>query len=258
MPPPTTTRWEAPPGRLQLKEGEAHVWRVYLNQGEAARRALWDTLAEDERGRAGRFYFRIDREYFVTARGALRDILGRYLDAPPARLRFSYTEYGKPALEGGAGLGALQFNVSHSHRVALYAVTRSRAVGVDVELVCERNALPDVAERFFSAREVAMLRALPAAARTAAFFNCWTRKEAYIKAIGEGLSHPLHGFTVSLAPGSPAALLATEADPAEASRWSLAELSPGPRYAGALAVEGGPPSLRLWQWGDARRPRQTE
>ena len=226
-----------------------HVWRAYLNQGEATRRALWDTLADDERERAARFYFRSDRESFVVARGALRDILGRYLGVPPARVRFSYTRYGKPVLEGGAGRGALQFNASHSHRVALYAVTRSRPVGVDVELVCERNASRDVAERFFSAREVAALRALPAAARTAAFFNCWTRKEAYIKALGEGLSHPLHAFTVSLAPGSPAALLATDGDPAGASRWSLAELSPGPRYAGALAVEGAPPTLRRWRWG---------
>jgi 4'-phosphopantetheinyl transferase len=142
----------------------------------------------------------------------------------------------------------LRFNVSHSQGVALYALTRGREVGVDIEFVREDFARFDIAERFFSTREVSALRALPTEQHTAAFFDCWTRKEAYIKARGEGLSHPLHSFAVSLAPGETAALLWTDTDPQEAARWSLVGLFPGESYRAALAVEGEMPTLRCWRW----------
>jgi 4'-phosphopantetheinyl transferase len=242
------TEWGRPPGSPRLGQDEVHVWRVYLNQTSSTRRRLFETLSADERGRAARYHFEADREAFVVGRGLLRSLLGRYLGLTPAAIRFDYSRYGKPSLAAGTGGDALQFNVSHSHRVALYALTRSRRVGVDVELLNERHASAEVAERFFSAAEAAALRALPPGERTLGFFNCWTRKEAYIKALGEGLSHPLQGFTVSLKPGAPAMLLEAAGDSLAVSHWVFRELLPGPLYVGALAVEGPPASFRLWRW----------
>lgn len=225
-----------------------HVWRADLNQEPARVRIFSDILAPDERQRASRFHFQRDRGHYIVARGVLRFILQRYLGISPGLLRFSYNQYGKPALETMADGEALRFNVSHSGGVALYAVTRGREVGLDIEAIREDFAGLEIAERFFSAREVETLRALPAELQTAAFFNCWTRKEAYIKALGEGLSHPLQSFAVSLIPGEAAALLSSDSDPDEPARWSLMELNPGDGYVAAVAVEGIVPALRRWQW----------
>jgi phosphopantetheine--protein transferase-like protein len=150
----------------------------------------------------------------------LRDILGRYLGVPPSELGFRYSAYGKPALAAGFDGVGVRFNISHSHEMALLAVTCHREIGVDIEYLGREIRGEEIAEHFFSTHERASLRALPAAAKHEAFFNCWTRKEAYIKAHGEGLSLPLDQFDVSLAPGEPAALLATRSDPREALRWS--------------------------------------
>lgn len=240
--------WPEAPERPLLREGEVHVWRASLEPGAQTLRRLRELLSADERQRADRFHFQRDREHFVAARGGLREILGRYTGAPPQSLRFSYDSYGKPSLSVEAGVAPPRFNVSHSGGLALYAVTDGRDVGVDIERVREDFAGLDIAERFFSPDEVATLSALPIGERAAAFFDCWTRKEAYIKARGLGLSHPLHLFTVSLAPGHPAALLRTDDDPQEAARWSLVELFPGEGYRAALALEGEVSSLRCWRW----------
>ena len=240
--------WLGAPERPLFEGGEVHVWRAELNVDGPALRELRETLSADERVRASRFCFERDRVHFVAARGRLREILGRYVGEAPRRLRFSYDRYGKPSLAGEAGEGRrLRFNVSHSHGVALYALTEGRAVGVDVEFVREDFASLEIAERFFSRREVEALRSLEPCERASAFFACWTRKEAYIKARGEGLSHPLHLFTVSLAPGQPAALLCTEDAAQAAARWSLVELVPGEGYRAALAVRGAAPSVRCWR-----------
>ena len=224
-----------------------HVWRADLSPGRARLLELWQSLSADERERARRFHFERDRGSFIAARGALRNILSRYTGTAPGLLRFSYDAYGKPALSEAVA-GRLRFNVSHSHGLALYAVTAGREVGIDLEFVREDFASLEVAERFFSPQEVSALRSLQPEERANAFFDCWTRKEAYIKARGEGLSHPLHLFTVSLKPGEPAALLSTEDDPRETARWSLRELSAGEGYRAAIAVEGTPPSLSCWRW----------
>jgi 4'-phosphopantetheinyl transferase len=225
-----------------------HVWRASLRRPASDIHELRSLLSEDERDRAAKFHFARDRDDFTVARAALRVILGGYLGLPPGRLRFSYTSYGKPSLDESAGVGAPRFNLSHAGGVALYAVAHGREVGVDVEQVRDDMACRDVAERFFSRREVAALCALPQGAQTRAFFDCWTRKEAYVKARGEGLSMPLDSFDVSLSPGEPAALLDTRGDAREASRWSLRELSPGPGYVAAVAVEGDGWRLRCWRW----------
>ena len=183
-------------------------------------RASSTTSLADERARADRFYFARDREHFIVARGVLREILGCYLKRVPKSLCFCYGSHGKPALAGEFDGEAIRFNVSHSHGVALYAISRGRAVGIDLERIRFDLPVAEIAERFFSKREDAMLRSLPTDVQHQAFFRCWTRKEAYIKARGEGLSLPLDQFDVSLAPGEPAAVLGTQRDPSEASRWS--------------------------------------
>jgi 4'-phosphopantetheinyl transferase len=240
--------WSGAPERPALSGGEVHVWRARLDLDATTFRELWESLSADERARADRFHFRIDREHFVAARGGLRAVLGRYTGAEPRRLHFAYDAYGKPSLDGETAPARLRFNVSHSNGVALYAFAEGRAVGVDIEYVREDFASLDIAEHFFSRSEVAALRAVAEGERAAAFFDCWTRKEAYIKARGEGLSHPLHLFTVSLTPGQPAALLSTEGEPQEATHWSLVELFPGEGFRAALAVEGETPPVRCWRW----------
>jgi 4'-phosphopantetheinyl transferase len=240
--------WRSAPEPLKLDHNEVHVWRAALDPEKSGLYNLEQTLSPDEQARAERFYFQKDREHFIVARGLLRAILGLYLNQDPSQLRFCYSIYGKPSLATSSGESALHFNVSHSHGLALYAVTSGREIGVDLEHLRADFAGEDIAERFFSRREVEALRTLPAKMRQKGFFNCWTRKEAYIKARGEGLSLPLDQFDVSLTPGEPAALLCTTGDPREASRWTLREIEPGPGYVAALAVKGRDWRLKFWQW----------
>jgi 4'-phosphopantetheinyl transferase len=205
------------------------------------------TLSVDEQWRASRFYFRQDRERFVVSRGVLRAILGRYLDRSPEHLAFIYSSYGKPSLVTETGEEAIRFNISHSHGTALYVVTRSGEIGVDLELVRDGLSVEQIAENFFSRQENFELLSLPVELRKRAFFVCWTRKEAYIKARGAGLSLPLNQFRVSLIPGAKAELLSTQPTD-EALRWSLSELTLPQGYVAAFAVEGSALSQSCWRW----------
>ncbi len=202
-------------------------------------------LSTDERQRAERFHFERDRRRFVVGRGLLRTVLGRYLQVSPDCLQFRYGPQGKPALAGGNGL---HFNVSHSGELALYAVALEREVGVDIERIASLKEVDDLAERCFSERENIVLRSLPAERRQQAFYTCWTRKEAYLKATGKGLSLPLDQFDVSVLPEEPAALLNTRPVAEEAARWSLASLEPHPDYMAALAVFGRGWQLQCWNF----------
>jgi 4'-phosphopantetheinyl transferase len=244
----TAPQWSFPPETIILGSDEVHVWRVSLFEPPSQIESFLHTLAADEQTRAERFYFQRDRERFIIAHGVLRAVLGLYLNRAPECLSFCYRSHGKPALTRESGEDAISFNMSHSHGVALYAVARGREVGIDLEFIRGDLDVEQIAERFFSRREIATLRALPIDLRKYAFFLCWTRKEAYIKARGEGLSSPLDQFDVSLIPGEPAALQSTRPDSAEALRWSLQELTLASGYVAALAVEGRGCSLSCWQW----------
>lgn len=227
-----------PPKKVALGENEVHVWRSTLNLSGPQLKNLEQTLDEEEQRRANRFHFSRDREHFIVARGLLRIILSQYLGYEPSQLKFCYGPYGKPALTEQSGGGSLQFNLSHSSGMALYAVAHHRKIGIDLERVRADWASEEVAKQFFAPGEVAQLRAVPQSLWHQAFFHCWTRKEAYIKARGEGLSVPLDRFEVSLTPGKPAALLSTKDDPREVSRWSISELTVNSDYVAALAVRG--------------------
>jgi len=232
--------WFPAPPSLSLSTGEVHVWRMRLEQPPELQENYLRTLAEDERARANRFHFDLHRRHFVVARGFLRALLARYLDTTPEAVRFAYGPYGKPMLDGEHREGSLRFNASHSGDWAVYAFVQDQEVGVDVEHVKKDFETEGIAERFFSAREVQTLNALPEIEKPAAFFRCWTRKEAYIKAIGSGLSHPLDSFDVTLAPGEPPALSRVEG-------WSLFALDVAPDYAAALALEGSGHSVHKFE-----------
>ena len=224
------------------------MWRASLELPCSEVEALQQNLTEEELVRADRFHFQRHRRRFIAARGLLRTILGRYVKKEPRQLRFSYGPRGKPELSGHSGDSRLEFNVSHSHNLALYAITHGREIGVDVERIRPNLAGEKIAERFFSPREAAALRRLPAEIQQEAFFACWTRKEAYLKAIGEGITLRLDQFEVSVTPGDSAAVLTINGDPKEALHWSLKPIDPWPGYVAALAVKGHGWHLRCWQW----------
>ena len=246
----TPAAWSpAPARRPDLDGASVHVWRIDLAVGDRVGAARAAVLSSEERARAARFHFERDRRRWTAARGAVRAVLAGYADVPAESLAFSIGPHGKPALDGLPAGAGLEFNVSHAGDLALCAVTRGRAVGVDVEAIRPDFATGEVARRFFAPGEVAALEALPAGERVDAFFACWTRKEAYIKARGTGIALGLDRFEVSLAADRPAALLATSHEPAASARWRLVALAPGEGYAGALATEG-PARLVCWQWTD--------
>jgi 4'-phosphopantetheinyl transferase len=245
---PAPFLWSPPPQPLGLGSDEVHVWRARLDVIAAQVEALAQTLATDERARAQRFHAARDRTHYIVARGLLRAILGRYLDEQPERLHFCYSAHGKPALAEEQAADALRFNVSHAHGLALYALTRGREIGIDLEHIRADVTGEDIAARFFAPREVGMLQALPAQRRLEAFLTLWTRKEAYVKARGDGLSLDLTRFDVSGALVEPAAPVTSDAERHDLRRWSLRDLAPGPDYVAALAVEGRGWQLRCWHW----------
>jgi 4'-phosphopantetheinyl transferase len=213
---------------------------------ERERGLLEAGLSVEERARASRFRHSVDRARFAAARGALRAILGRCLGVEPGCLRFSYGRFGKPVLGGPLGANSVEFNLSHSDDLALVAASVGRRLGIDLERIDASRSGQVIAERFFSPREIAALRALPRERQTDAFFACWTRKEAYLKARGDGLSYPLDRFSVSVSPEEPASLLDCGDD--ETQRWVLQDIRPGASWAAALAVEGKGWRLRPWRW----------
>jgi 4'-phosphopantetheinyl transferase len=238
--------WGPPPADLRLSWDDIHVWRASLDQPAVPLEQLERTLSGDERERSARFYFERDRQRYIVGRGTLRIILSRYLAIEPGQLQFRYGTHGKPALALATGGERLRFNLSHSQDLALYAVGCDREVGVDLEYARRVSDIEQIAERFFSPREYAAFQTLSTDQRFQAFFDCWTRKEAYIKAIGDGFSIPLDQFDVSLAPGEPARLMSIGGDPLKASGWSLRELLPAPGFVAALAVEGQGLRLNCW------------
>jgi len=215
--------------QLILPMGEVHVWRGSLERSPHSVERMRGVLADDERSRADRFRFERDRSRYIVGRGLLRGLLARYTGIAPQELSFGYGEFDKPELEGGPW-----FNLSHSGSLALYAFSNVGEIGIDVEIDSADFAHERVAERFFSAAEVTVLRSLPAEMQARAFLTCWTRKEAFIKARGDGLSLALDSFDVTLGPDVPAALLRTEWCRDEPGEWFMEDLSD--RRAGYIAA----------------------
>ena len=225
-----------------LHPDEICVWSASLDEPAGIPGQLAALLAFDERERAACFHFARDRDRYTVARARLRILLAGYLQCAPEALKFSYGPRGKPEL--ARPQSDVCFNVSHSHELALYAIGRGRALGVDIEWMRDGVAESGVAERFFAADEVAALHKLPIAQRRSGFFACWTRKEAYLKARGDGIAVELDSFSVSLEPGGQAQLRRGE----QIERWRLAALEPASGYQAALCAEGGDWRMRCFHW----------
>ena len=242
------TTFSEPSARAwRLGEREVHVWRVDLAAGGQPLEGL---LSTEELARAHRFHRPDDRRRYVAAHGALRRLLGRYVGAEPDRLRFCSSAGGKPRLVFEAGQPPLRFNLSHSAELALVGVACDREIGVDVERIRPELATGEIAGRFFAPGEAATLCTLPKEAQAEAFFACWTRKEAYVKARGDGITRGLDHFEVTLAPGEVPAIRSASDDPEAATRWSIVSLTPAPGYLAAVVVEGRDLDLHCWRWPD--------
>jgi 4'-phosphopantetheinyl transferase len=241
--PPIMVSWSRAPTKVELTEDDIDIWCASLRPVPEALQRLEATLAPDESARAARFVFPRDRSHFIAARGILRELLGAYLQRPPASLKFEYGPHGKPALDSSEAGASVRFSLSHSHGLALYAFAHTREVGIDVELVQPDFGGEEVAERFFSKRELAELRAIPVQMRAEGFFACWTRKEAYVKARGDGFQIPLDSFDVSLTPGRQAELHSVDG-----ARWSVRAFQPAPGFVAAVVGEGKNWRLRHFQW----------
>jgi 4'-phosphopantetheinyl transferase len=242
------SKWHTPPGDLSLDQDEIHVWRFFLDQPGQEIERLAGILTDDEAKRAERFHFQRDRLHFITARGVLRVILGRYLGSDARDVRFIYGRNGKPSLAGEQE-SRLCFNVSHSRDLVLYAFTYDRKIGVDVEYIDHDRAIEHIVERFYSPGEISAFKSLPADKQHDAFFTYWTCKEAYLKAEGTGLSFGIDKVEISMTPEKHIALAGIDGDAQLAALWSLETLDAAKGYAAALAVNGHGLGLKCWEWG---------
>ncbi len=231
-----------------LGQQDVHVRIASLDRPHSEQSYFESLLAEDEIDRANRFHFHKDRERFVAGRGMLRVILSSYVGVPPGEIIFTYGSRGKPGLQPQVGLSGIEFNLAHSHGMAIYAITQDRSVGVDIESIQGNFPIEDIAKNFFSVAEISALQALPITLRTEAFFKCWTRKEAFIKALGDGLSFPLSNFDVSLMPGQPARLLHVRGPSEEPSRWYMEDIDSVAGSAAALVFSGPQCRMHITKW----------
>jgi len=225
-------------GELSLGSRQIHVWHARLDRSEAELEAFRASLSPEEKSRAGRFLDPIHQNRFSAGRGILRYLLGRYLKMDPREIEFGYGGQGKPYLVGISPPLTLQFNLSHAHESALYAFVLDHLIGIDLERIDRSIQVDTIAAHFFAPGEVRRLNSLPDEEKLEAFIKCWTRKEAFIKAVGDGLAYPLDRFEVSFEPGEPARILRVEGKPGEEQRWWVHAWQPEPGFTAALVVSG--------------------
>jgi 4'-phosphopantetheinyl transferase len=239
--------WPRPQSPLAFPTGRVDVWSVRLKESAASGFEA-GVLSRDEIARAARFHFEKDRIHFTRCRSALRILLAGYLAIPAAEIRFEYSSNGKPQLAAGQNPRALQFNVSHSTDRALIAVGSEHRLGVDIETIRADVDTTSLAERFFSPRECAGLQALPDHLRVPGFFACWTRKEAFLKATGAGLSFPLADFSVTTHPDLNPEIEEIGGNADAGKQWFLADLSVAEGYRATVAVERPHSRLETYSW----------
>jgi 4'-phosphopantetheinyl transferase len=244
MPQPGANLWQLPPPQFTLTTTEIHLWRAQLTCSAATLEQYQTLLSPDEANRANRFKFAEHRQRFIVGRGILRTLLGRYQHRAPQDLQFTYATQGKPSLAFDPA--PLQFNLAHSQNLALYAITRDRPVGIDVEQIRPMDRLQELAERFFAPSEAAALRTLPPDQQTTAFFRYWTSKEAFLKATGIGLAQ-LSGVEIALPPRQLACLVSVPPTEVDKS-WQLQEIDPGEGFSAAVVTTGQDWHLMYWQF----------
>lgn len=246
-------RWQQSTTVPPLTDELIHVWLVTLDAPQSVVDALRINLSPDELERAAKFVFERHRHRFIVGRACLRILLGGYLGRPPAKLEFHYGPCGKPELAHRESQTGLRFNLAHSKSTALVGVASKQEIGIDVEHWRNMTDGKDIAERFFAREEIEQLNSLQPERWQQGFFACWTRKEAYIKARGEGLSVPLNEFAITVRADNRVAILHSDIDPKDVDRWSVQELQPGAECSAAVVVEGSGWSirqLRLPDWPD--------
>lgn len=236
--------WHRPPKQLSVSPSEVHIWRAFLDLPAIQVEQLVQNLSPDEYIRAERFYFERDKYRFIVARALLRTVLGSYLGVPANQLQFCYGHRGKPALAAIYAKSGLRFNVSHSQNLVVYAVSCDRELGVDVEFIRPISEAEQIAKRYFSVRENASFQSLPPSEKQAGFFYHWTRKEAHLKAEGEGLSADSDRFDASVATEDTNILSSGDS---ASDRWFLHGFTPAPNYIATVAVEGKGWDLAYWQ-----------
>lgn len=235
--------WKAVKTTPVLIPKVVHLYQLDLQSKGEELSSFWKTLSADEQHRANQFHFEVLRNQYITCRGTLRKLLGYYLRQSPESLRFSYSEYGKPILETSS---SLQFNVSHTADIGLIAFTLDADLGVDIEAIKKGIEVKKLTQRFFSKNEAQYILDLPTANQDRAFFKCWTRKEAFIKGHGQGLSLPLDQFEVSISDQIPTALRVVQWDPASVNSWSLRSFNVGSDKLGAIAVKSAIDALHYF------------
>ena len=240
--------WNTPPTQLLLSTRDVHIWRAVIDLPSKSVEEIEGSLSIDEKMKAQHFRFKRDKSRFIATRGILRLILGCYLGAEPSAIRFCYEKSGKPRLQNAFAKTGIQFNLSHSKGLALYIFSHGHEVGVDIEHMREISEMEQIAEQFFSVRDRVFFGALPRSEKREAFFNLWTRKEAFVKATGDGLSYHLGSFNASVAPGKSLELSRMLGVAEEASTWSIGDVRPAEEFAGAFVVEGESWKVQYWQW----------
>lgn len=240
--------WRHPPHPLHLLPHDIHVWKIPLHPPLVWVNKLWNLLDLEEQQRAERYKTPALQEAFVTGRGGLRLILHRYLDTEPDHVKFATEQHGKPYVAEPSTSPPLSFNLAHSGELALLAVTLTRKVGIDIERHRRPLNYAGLVQRMCSPQEQAFLGRISHEQRQTAFLTCWTRKEAYVKATGMGITFPLNTVTVSLAQDAPPALLHVERNEEEPSRWAMRDLYPGHGYTAALVGEGHDWTHSCWEW----------
>ena len=237
-----SSEWRLAPARLRVEENSVHIWRVYL-PGERSRLTLFmNTLSSDEHAKAEKFRRPEDRISFALTRGILRCVLSKYINTAPEKIHFDYTSFGRPSLCANPEEPMLNFNVSHSNRWALFALGKNRATGIDVEYIRAGLDISSIAGRFFSPREAALIDDASEEERMRLFYKIWVRKEAYLKALGKGLSIPLNQFTVPLRSHT-SVILYPGREP-----WLFLGISVDPDYASALVTSPPVNCIRKYHW----------
>lgn len=226
--------WKSPPEELSISSGMVHLWSVDLSAPPAPISFYASLLSSDEQQRADRFYFQKHKDQFIVGRGLLRELIGKYAKVNPRNITFSYNQFGKPGFEQQA---ELKFNLSHSNGLAIIGFTIQMEIGLDLEKIDPAINVRQIARHFFAANEQKQIQELPADQQAAAFFKCWTSKEAFIKAHGQGLSLPLDQFEVEVIPDQPAAIKAVHWDLKPANTWDILGFVPRESFLAALVCD---------------------
>ncbi|MEM9271335.1 MAG: 4'-phosphopantetheinyl transferase superfamily protein [Cyanobacteria bacterium P01_F01_bin.143] len=229
--------WHNSPEKLTLLPNEIHIWRANLDLPATQIKNLASILSEDEKIRANRFRFEQHRDRFIVGRGRLRQLLGNYLQIKSEQVIFAYSDRGKPSIISSLNKRSLQFNLSHSQNLALYAFNYQRIIGVDLEYIKDNIEYKQLAQRFFSPQELQLINSYPERTQKTIFFQLWTAKEAYLKATGDGLAGSLDQIEFTLNNNSELNLVATEQAQLPSSHWLIDNFIPQDNFIATVAIK---------------------